>query len=254
MAREVMLMRSSRFDVLLPVLLIGGALLTAAGFICAFTIAPLVYGAEVSEGASAVIGGGKVDHRLLLSQKIFYFHVPVAVTSFAALAFTAIFGVLFLKTRNRIWDTRAKVATEIALVFILMTMVSGELWERFEWGVWWTWEPRLTTYLILMLLVIGYFILRNAIEDPERRATYATAFGILAVIDAPISLMITRLVPSSIHPVISRSDSGLSAPMLISLFLSLAGFVCLAFALYRFRMRQQLLAQRVEALKEQLED
>jgi heme exporter protein C len=245
-------MKSSRFDTLLPVLLIVGMLLTAAGFVCAFTIAPLVYGATASE--PAIIGGQLVTNRLLLSQKIFYFHMPVAVTSVAALLFTAIFGVLFLVKRDRIWDTRARVATEISLVFILMTMVSGELWERFEWGVWWTWEPRLTTYFILMLLVIGYFILRNAIDDPERRATYASVLGILAFIDAPISLMITRMVPSGVHPVIFRTDSGLSPTMLIPLLLSLVGFICIAFALYRFRMRQQLLQQRLDALKEILED
>jgi heme exporter protein C len=245
-------LRPSRFDVLLPFFLIGGALLTAAGFICAFTIAPLVYGATASE--PAVIGGQVVTNRLLLSQKIFYFHMPVAVTSMAALAFTALFGVLFLLKRRRIWDTRARIATEISLVFIMMTMVSGELWERFEWGVWWTWEPRLTTYFILMLLVIGYFILRNAIDDPERRATYASIFGILAFIDAPVSLMITRLVPSGVHPVIFRTDSGLSPEMLIPLLLSMAGFAAVACALYRLRLREQLLRQRLEALTESLED
>jgi heme exporter protein C len=245
-------MKSSRFDTLLPVLFVAGALLAVAGFLVAFLVAPLVYGAAVDE--PAVIGGQVVTNRLLLSQKIFYFHVPVAIASFAALVFTAVFGALFLAKRDRIWDTRARVATEVALVFILMTMVSGEFWERFEWGVWWTWEPRLTTYFILMLLVIGYFILRNAIDDPQRRATYASVFGILAFIDAPISLFITRLVPSGVHPVIFRSDSGLSPEMILSLLLSLAGFVCIAFALYRFRMREQLLRQRLETLKETLED
>ena len=62
---------------------------------------------------------------------------------------------------------------EISLVFVVCTMITGDLWERFEWGVWWTWEPRLTTYLILMLIVIAYFVLRNAIDEPERRGVYA---------------------------------------------------------------------------------
>jgi heme exporter protein C len=135
-----------------------------------------------------------------------------------------------------------------------MTMVSGELWERFEWGVWWTWEPRLTSYFILTLLVIGYFVLRNAISDPERRAVYSAAFGIVAAINAPICLLITRLVPTGVHPVIFRTDSGLPPPMLIPLLLSLAGMFCLAFGLFRLRLREQRLRERLEALKERLED
>ncbi|MDR1082951.1 MAG: cytochrome c biogenesis protein CcsA [Coriobacteriales bacterium] len=234
------------------VLLAIGAVLTTVAFVLSFVSAPLVYGAAVD--APALIGGQMVTNKLLLSQKIFYFHMPVAVTSFVALLFTAIFGALFLVRRERRYDLRAKVATEIALVFILMTMVSGEFWERFEWGVWWTWEPRLTTYFILMLLVIGYFILRGAVDDPERRAVFASVFGIIAFIDVPICFLVTRLVPTSVHPVILRTDSGLGPMMLLPLMLSLVGMFCIAFGLYRFRLREQRLRERLEALKEGLED
>jgi heme exporter protein C len=154
----------SIFDRLSLPLLLVGALLTTVAFILTFTTAPLVVGAGVE--TPALIGGQMVTNKLLLSQKIFYFHVPVALVSFIALLFTALYGLLFLIRRKPEYDLRARVATEVSLVFILMTMASGELWERYEWGVWWTWEPRLTTYFILMLMVIAYFILRNAIEDP----------------------------------------------------------------------------------------
>ena len=240
------------FDTLAIPLIILGALLTTLAFVLSFTLAPLVMGAEVD--MPALIGGQMVMNKLLLSQKIFYFHMPVAIVSFIALLFTAIFGVLFLIKREKHFDLNAKVATEIALVFILATMVSGELWERYEWGIWWTWDPRLTTYLILMLLVIGYFILRNAIDDAERRAIYSSVFGIIAFIDAPICFLITRMVPSGVHPVILRSDSGLPPPMLIPLLLALVGMLCIAFGLYRARLREQRLRERLEALKERLED
>jgi heme exporter protein C len=239
-------------DVAAVPLLILGALLTTCAFVLSFTTAPLVHGAQVD--VPALIGGQMVTNKLLLSQKIFYFHMPVAVVSLVALLFTAVFGILFLLKRDRRFDLSAKVATEVALVFILMTMVSGEMWERFEWGVWWTWEPRLTSYLILMLMVVAYFILRNALDDPERRAVYSSVFGIIAAVNAPISLLITRLVPSGAHPVIFRTDSGLPPPMLLPLLLSLAGMFCIAFALYRLRLREQTLRERLEALKEGLED
>lgn len=120
-----------------------------------------------------LIGGQMVANKLLLSQKIFYFHMPVALVSFCALAFACYYSVRFLATKNQRFDTCAKVCMEISLVFVICTMITGDLWERFEWGVWWTWEPRLTTYLILMLIVIAYFVLRNAIDEPERRGVYA---------------------------------------------------------------------------------
>ena len=235
-----------------PWVLLAGALLATLGFVLAFTMAGLVPGATVD--GFMLIGDQVVTNKLLLSQKIFYFHMPVAVTSMVALAATAYYGVRFLMTKEARFDTCAKTATEIALVFVLCTMFSGELWERFEWGVWWTWEPRLTTYFILMLLVIGYFILRNAIDDPERRAAYASVFGIITFVDVPICFMITRMIPSSVHPVIFRTDSGLSPDMLVPLLLSMFGMFLIAFSLYRLRFRQTRLAERVTAIKEQLED
>ena len=140
-------------DRIAPIIGIIGAILSTIGFVLAFTLAAPVNGATV-DGVE-MIGGQMVGNQLLFSQKIFYFHMPVAVTSMILLGFTAWFGIRFLATRDIRYDMRATLATEIALVFVLMTMASGEMWTRFEWGVWWTWEPRLTTYFILMLLVFG---------------------------------------------------------------------------------------------------
>jgi heme exporter protein C len=243
---------TKRYDAITMGLLCVGVVLVVVGFVLAFTIAPLVNGAAVD--TPALIGGQVVTNKLLLSQKIFYFHVPVAVTSMIAMAFTAYFGIRFLISRNSKYDLRAKLSTEITLVFVLMTMVSGELWERFEWGIWWTWEPRLTTYFIFMLLVVAYFVLRNAIDDPERRAMVSSVFGIIAFIDVPICFMITRIVPNELHPVVFRTDSGLPPNMLIPFLIAMFGMFALAVGLWRFRLRQQMLALRVEALKKQLED
>lgn len=237
---------------LLPVLLVLGAVLTAIDIVWTFTLAPLVQGAQLSEPVT--IAGMQVTTKLLLSQKIFYLHVPVAVASFAVMAFAAFFGVRFLMTKDRAYDVRSKTAMEVTLVFIVATMISGDLWTRFEWGVWWVWEPRLTTYFILTLLVIGYFILRNAIEDPERRARFSAVFCLVAFIDAPISFLITRLVPSSIHPVVFRTDSGLPPMMLIPFLLGLFGMLLVAFALTRIALVINARAAEVEELKARLEE
>ena len=237
---------------LLPIMLVLGAVLTAIDVVWTFTLAPLVQGAQLSE--PVVIGGAQVTTKLLLSQKIFYLHVPVAVASFAVMALAAFFALRFLMTKDRSYDVRSKTAMEVTLVFIVATMISGDLWTRFEWGVWWVWEPRLTTYFILMLLVIGYFILRNAIDDPERRARFCAVFGIVAFVDAPISFLVTRLVPSSIHPVVFRTDSGLPPMMLIPFLLGLFGMLMIAFVLYCTAQRINADALEVEELKQQLEE
>ena len=241
-----------KLDAAAPFMMALGVALAVAGFVLTFTLAPLVNGAAVNE--PQVIAGTVVGNKLLISQKIFYWHVPVAVASFGAVAFSAYYGIRFLMTKRACFDTRARLCMEIALVFILCTMASGDLWTRFEWGVWWTWEPRLTTYFILMLMVIAYFILRNAVEDLERRATYAGVFGILIFIDVPICFMITRLIPSSVHPVIFRTDSGLSPDMLLPFLLSMFGMALIAFGLYRFRLRTQVMQDKIARLSDALED
>ena len=211
-----------KLDAAVPWMMAVGTLLAVAGFVLTFTLAPLVNGAAVSE--PQVIAGTVVANKLLISQKIFYWHVPVAISSFAAVIFSAFYGVRFL------------------------------MWERFEWGVWWTWEPRLTTYFILMLMVFAFFILRNAVEDPERRATYSAVLGILICVDVPICFMITRIIPSGVHPVIFRTDSGLSPDMLLPFLLSLFGMMLIAFCLYRLRLRTQIMQDKVARLSDALED
>lgn len=233
-------------------LLLGmAAVLTTIDFILAFFYAPLVTGAQVS--GLKVIGGVPVSNQLLFSQKIFYFHVPVAISSFLVFFFTAYYGVRFLMTRDKVFDTKAKIATEVTLLFVILTLITGDLWTRFEWGRWWVWEPRLTTYFIMTLLVVGYFVLRNSIEDEERRATYAAVFGIIAFIDAPISFAITRLVPSSVHPVVLRSGGGLTGTQLLAFLLGLFGMLMFAIVVYRLRLREEVVKERVEAVKAALE-
>jgi heme exporter protein C len=183
-------------------------------------------------------------------QKIFYFHVPVAEISFLVFAFAAFYGIRFIMTRKREYDTKARISMEVTLVFVTLTMATGILWTKAAWGVWWDWEPRLTTYFILTLLVVAYFVLRNAVEDEERRALYAAAFSILAFIDVPISFFITRLIPSN-HPVIERG--GLEPPMLVSFIVAQIGMIALGYAIYQLRMGEMALKDRIEQAKTLLE-
>ncbi len=238
-------------DRIAPIALIVGGVFTVAGFLMAFLYASPVNGASVSE--PALIGSQMVTNVQLLSQKIFYFHMPVAMVSFTALAFAGYYSVRFLATKNQRFDTCTSVSMEIGLLFVVCTMATGEMWTRFEWGLWWTWDARLTTYLILMIIVIAYFILRNSIDDPERRAVYSSVISIIALVDVPICYMVTRIIPSSIHPVVLR-EGGMTADMGMTVCVCLIGLLALGFALYRLRFNQVRLTQRVEALKEELGD
>ena len=230
---------------------IAGAVLTTAGFLLAFLWAAPVNGAAVN--GFEMIGDTVVTHQQLISQKIFYFHMPSAIVSFLALVMAAVYGIRFLLTREQRFDTCSRALMEISLVFIVMTMITGDLWTRFEWGVWWTWEPRLTTYLILMLIVIAYFVLRNAVDEPEKRATFASVVSIIALVDVPICFMVTRLIPSSVHPVVLR-EGGMSGDMAMTVVVVLVGMLCLGHALYRLRFRSLRLKERLEALKEALDE
>ena len=210
--------------------------------------APLstVEAADFESATVRVFESGRPDW----GQKIFYFHVPVAEISFIVFAFAAFYSLRFIMTRRREYDVKARISMEVTLLFIMLTMGTGILWTKAAWGVWWDWEPRLTTYFIMTLLVIAYFVLRNAVEDEERRALYAAAFSILAFIDAPISFFITRLIPSN-HPVIERG--GLEPPMLVSFIVAQIGMLLIGYAIYQVRMGEMKLQDRIEHAKTLLE-
>ena len=250
--RELVLPEAGQWpDKIAPWIALAGAIITTIGFLLAFLYAAPVAGASI-DGA-VLIGSQTVTTKLLISQKIFYFHMPIAIVSFVALAFACYYSIRFLMTKNARFDTCARVCMEVALVFVICTMITGEMWERFEWGTWWTWEPRLTTYLILMLIVIAYFVLRAAVEDPERRGVYASVVSIIALIDVPICYMVTRLIPSSLHPVVLR-EGGMTMDMGITVAVVMVGMMMVGFGIYRLRFRSVRLQERVEAVKEQLED
>jgi len=243
--------------------IVGAVVLTTVAFLLAFFVAaPAPFG-EVRIPAAQVSGaqlgpnqpvGVEGDNMVFLrwdmGQKIFYFHVPVAEASFLVFLFAAVYGGLFLAKRDRKWDTRSRIAMEVTLFFVLLTMVTGVIWTKWAWGVWWQWEPRLTTYFIMTLLVVAYFVLRNSVEDEERRATYAAVFAIVAFIDAPISFLITRVLPST-HPVVFKSG-GLDGWQLATFIIAQLGMLLFGFAVYELRLHEERLGERLEVLKNSL--
>tara|TARA_B100001996_G_scaffold381802_1_gene372024 strand:- start:2448 stop:3116 length:669 start_codon:yes stop_codon:yes gene_type:complete len=157
------------------------------------------------------------------AQKIFYFHVPIAWTGFLSYLIVMIAGVLYLINKRTIWDHLGYAAAEIGTLFIVLVLITGPIWAKPIWGTWWTWEPRLTTTLILFLIYVGYFMLRKFGGHPERTSRYAAVLGIVAFFDVPIIFYSVRFWEERYqsHPQveIAKQNPDIIIPFLISLII-----------------------------------
>src|SRR5690554_2460452 len=125
-------------------------------------------------------------------QKIMYVHVPSAWMAFIAFGLVFLASLAYLARRDERLDLFAASSAEVGVVLTALTLALGSIWGRPTWGVWWTWDPRLTTTAILFLLYAGYLALRSFTEDPERRARWSAAVGILAFLNVPIVYLSVR--------------------------------------------------------------
>jgi heme exporter protein C len=125
-------------------------------------------------------------------QKIMYVHVPAAWNAFLAFAVVLFGSVMYLWKRDERWDLLAASAAEVAAVLTALTIALGSIWGRPTWGVWWTWDPRLTSTAILLVIIVGYLALRSFVDEPERRARWSAAVGILGALNVPIVYMSVR--------------------------------------------------------------
>ncbi|MBN2355719.1 cytochrome c biogenesis protein CcsA [candidate division KSB1 bacterium] len=182
-------------------------------------------------------------------QRIFYFHVPSAWISFLAFMVVCIAGIAFLRTGKARWDRLAACSAEIGVLFITIVLLTGPLWAKPVWNVYWTWDARLTTSFVLWLVYIAYLMIRSYATDQERGARFAAVFGIIGFIDVPIVYMSIRWW-RTLHPspvIAGGQDSGLAPEMLVTLIVSLAAFTFLYMTLltmyYDLKTLQSKIAQ-----------
>ncbi len=133
-------------------------------------------------------------------QRIFYIHVPISILSFLGFLLCAIAGVGYLIRRTERWDRLAHASAEVGVVFVTLALVTGVIWARPVWGVWWTWEPRLTTTLILWFIYVAYLMIRNYAPTPQQGRTWSAVVGIIGFVDVPIVYYSVQWW-RSIHPV-----------------------------------------------------
>jgi heme exporter protein C len=182
-------------------------------------------------------------------QRIFYFHVASAWVGFFGFFVTFLAGILYLIRDERRWDIVALSSAEVGLAFITMTVLTGMLWARPVWGVYWTWEPRLTISAVQWLLYIAYVMLRGSVMSPEREARFAAVYGIVAFVTVPLSWFAIRWW-RTIHPVVVSAEGMAMSPRMTSvLFVSLGAFTLMYLTLLRHRIRLELLRDRVMSLQ-----
>ncbi len=187
-------------------------------------------------------------------QRIFYIHLPLAWISFLAFFIVFIAGVIYLITRSLRWDIIAHASAEIGVIFNILVIVSGSIWARSTWNTWWTWDPRLTTMLILLLIYLGYLMIRGTNINTEKKARISAVIGIVGFVNVPISFMAIRWW-RSMHPVIITNNSmGLAPPMFITLMVCL-GVITLLFAyLLVFRIKLGILEQELKFINNSIEE
>jgi heme exporter protein C len=156
--------------------------------------------------------------------RIFYFHLPSAIICYLSLLVSVTTSIWYLRTKDFKFDILSESGALLGLVYGLITLISGAIWANSTWGVYWNWDPRETTTLILWFTYFGYILLRMSIENPERRASSSAVYNILAFITVPLSYLSFILWPS-LHPRLADKGEGLglSGSMVQALVMNIIG-------------------------------
>lgn len=172
--------------------------------------------------------------------RILFFHVPMAWVSTVAFVMALVYGIMYIRKKDVLYDYRAAASAALGLLFAVLATVTGAIWAKFEWGAFWNWDPRQTAIFVLILIYGAYFALRSAIESEETRARLSSVYIILAGITMPFFMFILPRIVDSLHPDPIVNASGkikMDGNMQIVFFSSLAGFTVFFFWMLDLRVR-----------------
>ncbi|MBC7262437.1 MAG: cytochrome c biogenesis protein CcsA [Chloroflexi bacterium] len=182
-------------------------------------------------------------------QRIFYFHVPSAWVGFLAFFIAFLGGIMYLLRREAHWDAVETASLEIGVLFSAIVLVTGSIWARPVWNTWWTWDPRLTTTLVMWLYYVALLLLRQMVEDKERKARFSAVLSIVGFVNVPVVFLAIRLW-RTIHPVLfTTAGAAIESSMLLTLLSSLLSFTLLYLCLLLFRVRLALLEDKLNNFK-----
>jgi len=184
-------------------------------------------------------------------QRIFYFHLPSAFLAFLAFGVTFVYSIRYLIKRDMWLDRVAFCSAEIGIIFTTIVLVTGPIWARPVWGVWWTWDARLTSTLVLWFIYVGYMMLRAYTGEEQRGARFAAVFAIVGFVDVPIVYLANRLW-RTLHPqpvIFGSPDSGMSPPIRNVFLFSLVTFLGIYLVLMFYRLRLERVQMELNELK-----
>ncbi len=195
-----------------------------------------------------------VDANQGLSQKIFYFHVPVALTAYALFGWGAWRGLRHLWKREQGADLESYVAIHLGVIFGAMTLLTGSIWAKISWGRWWAWSSdQLVLFLVLFLFYSAYFMLRFSIDPGPQRANLSAVYAVFGVALIPVSFLAIRISKDIIHPVVFKSTGpDMSGTMFLAFCVSWAAMLALAATLYHVELAGKRLDARLKELREAL--
>jgi heme exporter protein C len=184
-------------------------------------------------------------------QRIFYFHVPSAICSFVAFFVVFVANFAYLGTRKPRWDWLGVAGAEVGVVCSTIVLITGPIWAHPVWGIWWTWDARLSSTFVMWLLYTAYLLLRGFLDDPQRKAMFSAVFGIFAFLDVPLVYFSNRLWRTQ-HPqpvILGGSNSGLDPMMGKVLLISFVAVLCITAVLIADRYRLERLRSEFEELR-----
>lgn len=222
----------------------GQRVLAALNWLSAAMVAVAVYLVFIDAPMELTMG---------MSQRIFYFHVGSGWIGAAAFLVALSAGLAYLSTNESKWDQLAVSAVEVGLVFISMIIITGSIWARAAWNTWWTWSPRLTSASVMWLVYVAYFMLRNALDDPGKRARFSAVYAVVGFLTVIGTFLSIRLL-KDIHPTVFGSGAaveggGLAPGMHLPFFFSLATFTVLGITLGWHRLRLARMADEIAELR-----
>ena len=187
-------------------------------------------------------------------QKIFYFHVAIAIGSLLAFAVACIYGIRYLRSRDERLDEISSTAVGIGIGFSVLVVITGSIWAKASWGTWWVWtDPRLVTFVVVLLLYAAYFVLRSSAEG-ERRMRYSAIYSIAAFASVPLSFYSVRVARSFVHPVVfTTGGAEMSSGMLVWFVVSLAATVGIFLTILQFELIQRRAESAQRRVKLRLE-